>query len=246
MDYEFQPANHISFRLAHLVIVPSAIPEDMLQRQGAMARRTFQYDGLKEEVYLEDYRPDPEFFGRLKGAAREAGKSLEPEHVLLVLRPPATMAAYHRFDNPLFIELLHHLGRFAHARQIVLPRTPMQRMEIESHLPENAFIPEKTFDGRHLVYAADGVVSAGGTMNREAAVLGTPVYSIFAGRLGAVDRRLIEEGRMVLVRKPEDFEQILVEKKPPAPREFDFNLRSLLIEKCLELAYVQQRKRARS
>jgi len=237
MDYEYQPANHLSFRLADLVIVPDTFPEKALRRQGAAARRTFRYHGLKEEVYLQDYRPDDAFVEKLKKCLDRQGLGLADDNVIVTLRPPATMAAYHRFENPLFLDLLAHLGRFDQARLLVFPRTPSQAEEIASRLPANARVPDEPLDGRHLIYFSDLVISAGGTMNREAAVLGTPVYSIFAGKLGAVDRRLIETGRMKLIRSRRDFDTIRIEKKPPSERNFDFGLRSVFIEKCLELAY---------
>jgi len=242
MDYEYQPANHLSFRLAHRVMVPSTFPDGALRHYGASARRTFRYPGLKEEVYLQDYSPDPAFPDRVKASAARAGQTLAPQHVLVTLRPPATMAAYHQFENPLFVDLLAYLGRFEQARLLVFPRTPAQAGEIRPHLPANALIPDETFDGRHLIYFSDLVVSAGGTMNREAAVLGTPVYSIFAGKIGSVDRHLVETGRMALIRSRDDFAAIRVEKKAGPPPRFDFRLRSLLIEKALEVAYLRSRK----
>lgn len=242
MDYEYQPANHLAFRLADLVMVPATFPGRMLRKCGASPRRTFRYEGLKEEVYLQDYRPDDRFPERVRASAARAGKTVTPRHVRVTLRPPATMAAYHRFENPLFFDLLGHLGAFEHARLLVIPRTSGQGNELAPHLPANAWVPDEAFDGRHLIDFSDLVVSAGGTMNREAAVLGTPVYSIFAGRLGGVDRHLIETGRLRLIRSQNDFAAIRVEKKGDSKRDFDFRLRSLLIEKCLELAYARREK----
>jgi len=241
MDYEYQPANHLSFRLAHCVMVPATFLESALRHYGASARRTFRYPGLKEEVYLQDYRPDESFPERIRACAARAGLPIAPEHVLATLRPPATMAAYHHFENPLFVDVLKYLGRFEQARLLVFPRTPAQADELKPHLPANAIIPDESFDGRHLIYFSDLVVSAGGTMNREAAVLGTPVYSVFAPRLGSVDRHLLETGRLVLIQSPKDFAAIRVEKKAVRSPRFDFRLRPLLIEKCLEVAYARRR-----
>lgn len=241
MDFEHQPANHLAFRFAHLVIVPSVFPESILRKQGAREQKVYRYEGLKEEVYLQDYKPDTEFPARLAACAQRAGKTLGSEDILITVRPPATMAAYHRFENPVFIDLLNHLGRFDRARLFVFPRTPAQREEIEPHLPANALIPDESFDGRHLIYSSDLVVSAGGTMNREAAVLGTPVYSVFAGRRGAIDDRLIATRRMVMIETTDDLAKIHVEKKPASPVEFAFGLRAELIQKCLELAHSRRK-----
>ncbi|MCX8038568.1 MAG: DUF354 domain-containing protein [Candidatus Sumerlaeia bacterium] len=242
MDYEYQPANHLSFRLAHRVMVPETFPEQALRHYGASLRRVFRYPGLKEEVYLQDYRPDPNFPTHVRECAARQGLAISPEHVLVTVRPPATMAAYHQFENPLFYDLLRHLGGRPEARLLVFPRTPAQKAQLQPRLPANAVIPDAAFDGRHLIYFSDLMISAGGTMNREAAVLGTPVYSIFAGRLGAVDRHLIETGRMRMIRHHEDIAAIRVEKKTAQPQRFDFRLRALLIEKCLETAYAYWKK----
>ena len=58
---------------------------------------------------------------------------------------------------------------------------------------------------------ADALVSAGGTMNREAAVLGTPVWSIFEGPLGAVDELLVARGPAEDAARPRGAD---VERKP--------------------------------
>jgi len=242
MDYEYQPANHLSFRLANCVMVPSTFPDKALRRCGASRGRTFRYPGLKEEVYLQDYRPDERFRSRLAACGKRAGRPIEPNHVLVTLRPPATMATYHRFENPLFVDLLAYLGRFEQARLLVLPRTPEQKADFSARLPANALVPDEPLDGRHLVYFSDLVVSAGGTMNREAAVLGTPAYSVFMPRLGSVDRHLEGIGRMILIGSREDFAKIRVEKKREKPARFDFRLRALLIEKCLEVGTVRRKK----
>ncbi|MBM3335937.1 DUF354 domain-containing protein, partial [Candidatus Sumerlaeota bacterium] len=105
MDYEHQPANHLSFRLADLVMAPSTFEESALRRYGASPRRTFRYPGLKEEVYLQDYRPDESYPERLRACASRQGCAIGSDNVLITLRPPATMAVYHRFENPLFVEL---------------------------------------------------------------------------------------------------------------------------------------------
>src|SRR4029079_14418577 len=114
----------------------------------------------------------------------------------LVLRPPADLALYHRFENPLFDALLEQLGRSERVRGVVLPRTPEQARRIRAMALPSLLVPESAVDGQSLVAGADLVIRAGGTMNREAVVLGTPVYTTFAGRLGGVDERLIAEGRL--------------------------------------------------
>ena len=80
------------------------------------------------------------------------------------------------------------------AQVVVLPRTAEQRVELAR--AGGFVVPERVIDSQSLVALADLVVSAGGTMNREAVALGTPVWTTFEGRLGAVDERLIAEGRL--------------------------------------------------
>jgi hypothetical protein len=128
-----------------------------------------------------------------------------------VLRPPADVALYHRFENPLFDELLADLGRRDDVRAVVLPRTPEQAIRIRDFALPSVVVPEQAIDGQSLVAGADLVVSAGGTMNREAVVLGTPVYTTFAGRLGGVDERLIADGRL---RPLERVEDLVLERRP--------------------------------
>jgi predicted glycosyltransferase len=202
-DYEYATLQHsLNCRLAARVLVPDAIPPARLRRFGARPAKLVRYPGLKEEYSLADVRLDP---------AVPAALGLDGERVGVVLRPPADVALYHRFENPLFDEVLERLGGRDDVRAVVLPRTPAQAERLRAlDLPAVA-VPEHAVDGASLVAGADLVVSAGGTMNREAAVLGTPVYTALAARLGGVDERLVTEGRLrpltraadiVLARKP--------------------------------------------
>jgi uncharacterized protein len=187
MDYEHQPANQLGFRLASVVMLPAALRGVGMERQGAVARKTRYYEGLKEEIYLGDFEPDP-------GVLDEVGVEPVPEGVLVVARTPPSGALYHRSDNPLFSQILTAIGERPEVRCVTLCRHPEQRAELaEMGLP-NLILPERAVDARSLLYAADLVVGAGGTMTREAALLGVPTVSIFAGRLAAVDSWLEERG----------------------------------------------------
>jgi hypothetical protein len=66
----------------------------------------------------------------------------------------------------------------------------------------NLIVPERAIDAQSLIAFADLVVSAGGTMNREAVALGTPVFTTFAGRMGGVDEALIADGRLRVLADP--------------------------------------------
>ncbi len=189
-DYEWATVqHHVNCRLANTVVVPAAIPPERLYRYGAR-NKIRAYEGLKEEYYLADFEPDPSVLGEL---------GLEPSAPIAVLRTPPAVSLYHRFENDLFRQVL---DRLRGEQAVVLPRTDGQREEL---LRAGGWIvPTRAIDAQSLVAHADLVVSAGGTMNREAVALGTPVYTTFEGRLGAVDDRLISEGRLRRLERPED------------------------------------------
>jgi predicted glycosyltransferase len=207
MDYEHQPANHLAFRLASRVIVPRAFPAAELRKYGASLRKVKRYEGTKEDVYLADFSPDPAFSDVLRklGVARE--------DVLVVVRPPAREALYHRFENELFEELLSRLSSRDDVRIILLPRSDVQRLEYEKRNWPNMVMPQSALDGANLIAAADLVISAGGTMNREAAVLGVPAASIYAGKWAAIDEELVREGRLQKIDSRDEVESLVIRKK---------------------------------
>jgi predicted glycosyltransferase len=197
-DYEWAAAqHHVNCRLARVVMVPDAIPPERLDRYGARGK-VRGYAGLKEEYYLADFAPDPAVLAEL---------GVDRGRPLVVVRTPPEVSLYHRFENPLFRRVLERLAA-SEAQTVVLPRTTAQREEIATL--GDFTIPERAIDAQSLVAYADLVVSAGGTMNREAAALGTPVFTTFEGRLGAVDEALLREGRL---RKLDDPGQIEVERR---------------------------------
>ncbi len=187
-DYEYARVQHgLGCRAATRVVVPDAIPHARLDRLGARARKVRRYPGVKEEYYLAGFEPDPHVLDRL---------GLDPERVLVVVRTPPDVSLYHRHANPLFRDVLHRLGSDPAVQAVVLPRTAEQRASIAELGLASLVLPEQAVDAQSLVAHADLVVSAGGTMNREAVALGVPVYTTFAGRPGAVDEMLITEGRL--------------------------------------------------
>jgi predicted glycosyltransferase len=201
-DYEFARLQHgLNCRLASRVLMPDAIPAARVAGYGARPPKLVTYPGLKEEYYLAGFEPDP---------AVPAALGLDGSVIGLVLRPPADLALYHRFENPLFDQVVEALGRRDDVRCVVLPRTPAQAERIRGLGLPSRVVPERAVDGQSLVAGADLVVSAGGTMNREAVVLGTPVYTTFAGRLGGVDERLISEGRLRPLERAED---LIIERR---------------------------------
>jgi predicted glycosyltransferase len=187
-DYEFATLQHqLGCRAATKVVVPEAIPPERLRPYGVRPPKLVQYPGLKEEYYLADFEPDRSLLDRF---------GIDPVRVLVVLRPPPDVSLYHRHSNPLFPMTLDHLGRLDDVQAFVLPRTAEQREYVRSLNLPSVILPDGAVDAQSLIALSDVVVSAGGTMNREAAALGVPVYTTYGGRLGGVDEELIREGRL--------------------------------------------------
>jgi uncharacterized protein len=187
-DYEFATYQHnVGCRLSKRVMTPDSIPPERLRRYGVDDQKLRQYPGLKEEYYLADFEPNPEVLEQL---------GIDTEKVLVVLRPPPDVSLYHRKSNPLFPQVVQHLGTHADVQAVVLPRTTAQKEYVRSLDLPSLVIPDGAVDAQSLIAFADLVVSAGGTMNREAVALGTPVYTTYGGRLGGVDEALIRENRL--------------------------------------------------
>jgi predicted glycosyltransferase len=187
-DYEFARTQHnLGCRAARRVVVPEAIPQDRLDRLGARTSKVRRYPGLKEEYYLHGFVPDSSVLDAL---------GLERNRVVVVVRTPPEVSLYHRHGNPLFVDVLEGLGADKGVHAVVLPRTPEQRAAIVARRLPSLVVPEHAVDAQSLVALSDLVVSAGGTMNREAVALGVPVYTTFAGQLGAVDEALVQDGRL--------------------------------------------------
>jgi len=205
MDYEHQPANHLAFRFASRIIVPASFPAKRLRRYGARVGKVRRYHGTKEDVYLADFKPDPAFGEKLC----ELG--VNADNVLVLVRPPAHDALYHRFQNTLFDEALTMLQSREDVQVILLPRNEAQRAAYSGK--ERVIIPAAPLDGANLIAASDLVISAGGTINREAAALGVPAASIYAGRWAAVDEELMKEGRLQRIANVADVQNLPMEKK---------------------------------
>ena len=204
MDYEHQPANHLAFRLASRIIVPASFPATRLRAFGARAGKVRRYRGTKEDVYLADFQADPAFGAKLC----ELG--INTDNTLVLMRPPAHDALYHRFQNTLFDEALALLLAKEKVQVILLPRNEAQRV---AYARERLIIPATPLDGANLIAASDLAISAGGTINREAAALGVPAASMYAGRWAAVDEELVKEGRLRRISSVEDLQDLKIEKK---------------------------------
>jgi predicted glycosyltransferase len=193
-DYEFASLQHqLGCRAATRVVVPEAIPAERLRRYGVGAAKLRRYPGLKEDYYLADLEPDPAVLDEL---------CVDRQRVVAVMRPPPDVSLYHRHENPLFPETLRALGGRDDVHVVVLPRVAAQRDFVRGLGLPSVIVPEHAVDAQSLIAFADLVVSAGGTMNREAVSLGVPVYTVFGGKLGAVDEQLIHEGKLRSLREP--------------------------------------------
>ena len=204
-DYEWATLQHsVNCRTATRVLIPDAIPADRVARYGARGSKLVRYPGLKEEYYLHDFQADASVLDAL-GPDRE--------RILCVVRTAPAYALYlGGQENTLLDGVLRRLTADERTQTVVIARTPEQAAAVEALGLPRTVVPRRTVDARSLIAFGDVVVSAGGTMNREAAVLGTPVWSVFEGRLGAVDEALMRDGRLRDLRSPDD---LVIEKQPP-------------------------------
>ena len=194
-DYEYAGLQRqVAFRLARRVLMPDSIPVERLRKIGAKEGRLLRFPGLKEEYYLAGFEPDPAVLGEL---------GLDREKVLVVLRPPPETSAYHE-RNDLYGATIRRLAETEGVQAAIVPRTPEQGAAVRAMGAANLVVPERAIDAQSLIALADLVVSAGGTMNREAVALGTPVFTTFAGRMGGVDEALIAEGRLHVLTNPSE------------------------------------------
>ena len=208
-DYEF--SNATGFLHPDWVFVPDMIPQERVRQK---PDHVLRYPGLKEDVYVPRFKPDPNFRTSL---------GVRHDELIVTVRPPATEAHYHNPEGEQFLaETVQYLLDHPGARVVMLPRNGNQATDIRSRWTRamdegRIIIPERAVDGLNLIWNSDLVISGGGTMNREAAALGVPVFSIFRGHLGAVDRYLASTGRLTLIEKVEDIRtKIVLERRKPA------------------------------
>jgi predicted glycosyltransferase len=201
MDYEHQPANHLAFRLADRILLPEALPLDMVRRQGASPRRVRRYPGLKEEVYLGDFEPDREILSKV-------GIDAAPGDAVVVVRAPPTGAMYHQFGNPLYESVMSAIAARPATHSIVLTRHPEQRAALAERRLPGCIVPDRALDSRSLLFCADLFIGAGGTMTREAALMRVPAFSIYAGPPPAIERWLEGLGLLRTMASPADLDRV--------------------------------------
>ncbi len=210
-DYEYVFA-WLFNKFSTKVLIPELVPDEVLSSMNLDLRKVFKYHGLKEEVYLGDFRPDPDIYRRL---------DIDADSILVTLRPPATAAHYHDpRSERLFDAVLRHVLSWSEVAAVVLPRTEQQRESLLRSYPDRhgLHILEHPVDGLNLLWHSDIVIGGGGTINREAALLGVPVFSIFSGKQGAVDRSLVEQGKLRFLKSVDDIQNIIPQKRMKTAR----------------------------
>jgi uncharacterized protein len=210
MMHDYEHSTKTGFIRPTWTLVPDVIPVGSMHE-----RRVLKYPGFKEDVYVPRFHPDPSILELL---------GIKQDEFVVTLRPPATEAHYHNPESEvLFAEALRFLADKPGVRAVTLPRNAKQKEWLHRQWPDlirsgRMIVPDFAVDGLNLIWASELVISGGGTMNREAAALEVPVYSIFRGKIGAVDRYLAEHGRITLVGSVEEIREkiALVRRDRPA------------------------------
>jgi len=222
MMHDYEHSTKTGFIEPDWTLTPDVIPDRAIAKK---SRRRLKYPGLKEDVYAHRLQPDPSLLTDL---------GISPSDLMVTLRPPATEAHYHNPESEtLFAETLRMLEDKPFVRAVTLPRNERQKLQLKSEWADliatgRMIIPKGPLDGMNLIWFSDLVVSGGGTMNREAAALGVPVYSIFRGRIGAVDRYLTDCGRMTLIESVEDVRTKIVLSRRNRPTKPESTVRPAL------------------
>jgi hypothetical protein len=201
-DYEF--VVKLQFLQPDWILVPDVMPDAGV---GAAKKGVFHYPGLKEDVYVPSFQPDASLRKQMGVSERD---------LLVTVRPSATEAHYHNPESDRLMEAaLKFLLKQGGVRVALLPRNQRQSSRLQKEWAADIatgkiVIPAHVMNGLNLIWNSDFVISGGGTMNREAASLGVPVYSIFRGKIGAVDRYLAGNGRLVLLERVEDINSKII------------------------------------
>jgi uncharacterized protein len=235
MDFEHQPANHVAFRLARTILLPDVLPLAALRWQGAAGRKVVQYPGLKEELYIGDFTPDPSILAKLGLEGRP--------RIIVVVRSPPTRAVYHPSANSMFESVLRTICLQNGVACVALARHPEQTAAIEALGFRNLIVPRRAIDSRSLIYAADAIIGAGGTMTREAAVMGIPTWTMFAGTTPAVDTWLERQGMLKRLVTPDQLAELTPRHgQPRSPA--DMRRRGEAIERVFVEVTVASRRSA--
>lgn len=231
MDYEFAHQGLLWVNPTW-VICPEVIPDEAVKLS---KDHILRYRGIKEDVYVPCFKSDP---------ATRAKLGLTDADLVVTIRPPATEAHYHRPESDvLFRGVIDYLAEQPNVRMVVLPRNSRQDAFLRETWPQliaakKVIIPEQVLDGMNLIWHSDLVVSGGGTMNREAAALGVPVYSIFRSQIGKVDQYLTDTGRLILLEDVADARKKLKIERRSHPAEPEDKERQAMTDIVDEIASV--------
>ena len=202
------------FDMPDLLLVPKVVYDSL---DVASFKKVLPYRGIKEDVYIPKLDVDNSILTHL---------NLDPQKVIVTLRPPATKAHYYvPKSGELYEKVLERIVKTPGVQAVILPRTEDQGAEIKEKWKDalelgKLIIPKQAVNGLTLIWNSDLVISGGGTIIREAAALGVPAYSIFAGAKGAVDAYLEESGKLVFIDSFEEVQNSLrLEKRPAADAE---------------------------
>jgi uncharacterized protein len=221
MDYEF--AQGLQAIHPTRVMFPEVVARN-LSASGSR-EEPLTYPGIKEDVYVPRFKPDPDILHEL---------GLDPKDIVVTIRPPATEAHYHNPEAEKLLEaVFEKLSAMPDVKVILVPRNQKQEADLRAARPEmfasgKMRVPRTVVDGLNLIWYSDLVISGGGTMNREAAALGVPVYSIFRGNIGAVDHYLAAAGRLVLLESVEDVSTKLLVRRRSRPASLEIESRGAL------------------
>ncbi len=223
LDYEYTEVKLFNY-FSKILLIPKFIPDERLQSVGINLKKVIRYNGFKEELYLKDFKPNLNF--------RES-INISSDNILVVIRPPSLTGNYHdERSERLLIEAINYFSSEANTIVLIVNRTENERNFILSKAEKrlNVRFLEKAVDGLQLLFAADISVSGGGTMNREAALLGTKAYSIFTGRRPYLDEYLQNIGKLKFIEKAEDFNNIAISRNEKTVPEFQNNLVSEIVD----------------
>ncbi len=231
--YDYEGANVRLFnKLANWIMTPAIIPENKLAALGLPRERLLRYQGLKEEVYVSEFTPDPSFVSTLH---------LQQGKTIITVRPPSHTAHYKSDQSfSLFEGIMSRLGARNDVQVLITPRSERQSSQVRSRpwFSEKMTMLDKPVNGLDLLYHSDLVIGGGGTMNREAAVLGVPVVSIFKGESGAVDEWLEREGRLHNLASAEEIDNYITKRDRTESPDVNSSVKDEIIRTILERATI--------
>lgn len=235
-DYEYSLGQHISFRLSKKIMSPAGVQPEVFKKYGAKMEKVVFYNGLKEQFFIDYYiKKYKEKYQHNKLLEQIFG--IDEESIVVVIRPEATVAHYQSNSNSLSMDIVEYLSKHkSQPKIILLPRIASQKHEYEQKNYDNVIIPDVAINGIDLVAESDLVIGAGGSMNREAASIGIPVYTIYQGGIMcAVDKMLIKSKRMIHIESKEDFSKIVIEKKAKKAHVVGEDLSELYMSELVKL-----------